>query len=82
MKKNIEQLVEQWFSDSKEYALNNYALCSEWLSDYVINSDQDFLHDFFTYKEINENDVETLRLKALAWIDTNADDIVNFDNFR
>lgn len=79
---NIEQRVEAWFNDSKEYALNNYALCSEWLADYVRNCDQEFLNDFFTAKEIDETDVETLRLQALAWIDANADEIVNFDDFR
>lgn len=82
MKKNIESLVEAWFNDSKEYAINNFALCSEWLTNYVENCDQEFLNDFFTGEEIEENDVETLRSKALAWIDSNADEIVNFDDFR
>lgn len=82
MKKNIESLVEAWFNDSKEYAINNFALCSEWLTNYVENCDQEFLNDFFTGEEIEENDVETLRSKALAWIDANADEIVNFDDFR
>lgn len=79
---NIEQKVEAWFYDSKEYALNNYALCSEWLADYVRNCDQAFLNDFFTPEEIEQNDVKTLREKALDWIDENADVIINFDNYR
>lgn len=82
MKKNIEQLVEQWFSDSKEYALNNYALCNEWLKDYVQHCDQEFLSDFFDWEEIDNNSVEDLRSIALDWIDENADNIINFDDYR
>lgn len=78
----LQTRVNQWFNDSKEYALNNYALCSEWLSEYVENSDLDFIHDFFSPEEAEEKDVETMRLQALAWIDQNADEIINFDDFR
>jgi predicted solute-binding protein len=76
----LQTRLNRWFNDSKEYALNNYALCSEWLSEYVQNSDLDFVHDFFSPEEAE--DVETMRLQALAWIDQNADNIINFDDFR
>lgn len=82
MKNNIKQLVKQWFEDSKEYALDHYALCNEWLSDYVEHCDQEFLHDFFTWEEIENNKVEDLRQIALDWIAENANDIVNFDDYR
>lgn len=82
MKTNIKELVKQWFNDSKDFALDNYPLCSYWLSTYVRNCDQEFLNDFFTYEEIEANGVEELRAVALDWIDENADDIVDFDDYR
>lgn len=78
----LQTRVNQWFNDSKEHALNSYALCSEWLSNYVRYSDLDFIHDFFTPEEAEEKDVEEMREEALAWIDENADEIINFDDFR
>ena len=82
MKNNLKQLVENWFHDSKDFALQNYATCYEWLSTYVRNCDQEFLGDFFTYEEIENNDVETLRKRALEWLDQNAEDSVNFEDYR
>ncbi|MEE1082806.1 MAG: hypothetical protein UH850_03605 [Paludibacteraceae bacterium] len=82
MKANLTSWVKTWFNDSKEYALDNYALCSEWLSDYVEHCDQEFLNDFFEYEEIENGNVEDLRQIALDWIDENADDIVNFEDYR
>lgn len=82
MKRNLSSSINAWFNDNKEYALNNYALCSEWLDGYVRNCDQEFLHDFFEYEEIESNSVEELREVALNWIAENADEIINFDDYR
>ena len=83
MKKNLESWVWAWFRDSSDYALNNYALCSEWLSDYVMNCDMEFVRDFFDDDNfIEEHTIGELRGMALDWIDENADDIVNFDDYR
>lgn len=82
MKYNINDLISQWFNDSKDYALNHYALCSQWLSDYVEHCEQEFLNDFFSVDEIVNNDVETLRQQALNWIAENADELINFEAYR
>ena len=81
MKKNLETQIIRWFNDSIDFCLN-YSCCSEWLSTYVSNSDQAFLLDFFEYEEIQEENVETLRVAALKWIREFSDEIVNFDDYR
>lgn len=82
MKPNLKELVVAWFHDSEEYALNHYATCTEWLSSYVRGCDQEFLHDFFTWEEIDTHGVEELRKQALEWLDENAEDCVNFEDYR
>lgn len=82
MKSNINDLMLQWFNDSKEFALNNYSDSCQWLSEYVENSDWAFLQDFFTPEEIESKKYDDMKAEALAWLDANANEIVNFEDYR
>lgn len=80
MKANLDSLIKANFNNFKAFLLNNYASCSEWLADYV--SDDDEVCNFFECEEIERNSVEELREIALRWIAENADEIIDFDDYR
>lgn len=81
MKANLESWVKTNFNNYKAFLLKNYASCSEWLADYV-SDDDGVVYAFFECEEIERNSVEELREIALAWIAENADEIIDFDDYR
>lgn len=80
MKANLDSLIKTNFNNFKAFLLKNYASCSEWLADYV--SEDDGVNTFFECEEIERNSVEELRVIALDWIAENADEIIDFDDYR
>lgn len=81
MKANLDSLIKERFNDYKAFLLKNYASCSEWLADYV-NDDEGLVYIFFECEEIERNSFEELREVALRWIAENADEIIDFDDYR